>query len=112
VQGLFSTAQLEAAAARGDLILVPGDEWLSDMHEKLDKLYPPQGWKVEVWRRWKTKGKNAQGVPAWQEAWASRDLTRLEKNYYMVKVGLFDEPVKKKDPNSPGASVRSPRPFP
>ncbi len=78
--------KMEESSIQGDLILVPGDEWLSDMHERLDKIYPPHVWKVEIWRRWKTKGKNAQGVPAWSEAWESRDLTKLEKNYYMVRL--------------------------
>ncbi|MGZ3741891.1 MAG: hypothetical protein ACXVB9_21115, partial [Bdellovibrionota bacterium] len=66
--------------------LVPGDDFLADMHTKLDKLYPPANWQVEPWKRWKTKGKNAQGVPAWREAWDTRDLSKLEKNFYMVKV--------------------------
>jgi hypothetical protein len=86
VAGLFKQADLEEAARRDDLILVPGDDFLSDMHAKLDKEFPAEKWKVEPWRRWKTKGKNAQGVPAWQEAWNSRDITKLEKNYWMVKV--------------------------
>jgi hypothetical protein len=86
VSGIFKENQLETAAARGDMILVPGDDFLADMHTKLDKLFPPASWKVEPWRRWKTKGKNAQGIPAWQDAWDSHDLTKLEKNFYMVKV--------------------------
>ncbi|MGZ3660579.1 MAG: ArnT family glycosyltransferase [Bdellovibrionota bacterium] len=86
VSGIFQEQDLEAAAGRGDLILVPGDDFLADMHTKLNKLYPPANWQVEPWKRWKTKGKNAQGVPAWREAWDTRDLSKLEKNFYMVKV--------------------------
>lgn len=83
--GLFHEPELRDAARRGDLILVPGDEFLADMKTKLSAEFPVDKWKIEPWRRWKTKGKNAQGVPAWQEAWDSRDLTKLEKNYWMVK---------------------------
>ncbi|HEY8279259.1 MAG TPA: glycosyltransferase family 39 protein [Bdellovibrionota bacterium] len=86
VSGVFTQAELEQSAAQGNLILVPGDDWLADMHQKLDKLYPPSAWTVETWKRWKTKGKNAQGVPAWREAWESRDISRLEKNFYMVRL--------------------------
>ncbi len=86
VSGLFSDAHLIEAVRRGDLILVPGDEWLADMHAKLDKIYPPSRWKVDAWKRWKTKGKNAQGVPAWKDSWDTRDLSKLEKNFYMVKI--------------------------
>lgn len=88
VSGLFNEAQLLEAVKRGDLILVPGDEWLADMRAKLEKAYPFDGWKVDPWKRWKTKGKNAEGVPAWKESWDSRDLSKLEKNFYMVKIPL------------------------
>lgn len=87
VSGLFHDNELVDAVKRGDLILVPGDEFLADMHAKLDAQFPPAKWKVEPWRRWKTKGKNAQGIPAWQEAWDTRDITKLEKNFYMVEIG-------------------------
>jgi len=86
VSGLFNDAQLVDAAKRGDLILVPGEAWLADMHAKLDTQFPPHRWKVDVWKRWKTKGKNAQGVPAWQESWDTSDLSKLEKDFYMVKI--------------------------
>lgn len=86
VSGLFNDAQLLSAAQRGDLILVPGDEKLADMRAKLEKTYPFDTWQVTPWKRWKTKGKNAEGVPAWKESWDTRDLSKLEKNFYMVKV--------------------------
>lgn len=86
VRGLFSQQQLEEAVQRGDLILVPGDEWLADMRAKLEARYPFPKWKVEPWKRWKTKGKNAAGVPAWKESWETRDLSKLEKDFYMVKI--------------------------
>lgn len=86
VRGLFNEEQLKEAVHRGDLILVPGDEWLQDMRSKLEPTYPFSRWKVENWKRWKTKGKNAQGVPAWRDSWDSRDLSKLEKNFYMVKI--------------------------
>jgi 4-amino-4-deoxy-L-arabinose transferase-like glycosyltransferase len=86
VSGLFNDAQLLEAVKRGDLILVPGDDWLADMHSKLDSLYPAAKWKVDPWKRWKTKGKNAQGVPAWKESWDTRDISKLEKDFYMVKI--------------------------
>jgi 4-amino-4-deoxy-L-arabinose transferase-like glycosyltransferase len=84
--GVFKDAELVDAARRGDLILVPGDDFLADMKTKLGAQFPVNEWKIEPWRRWKTKGKNAAGVPAWREAWDTRDLTKLEKNFWMVKV--------------------------
>ena len=35
---------------------------------------------------WKTKGKNAEGVPLWKAAWDKHDISLLEKNFYMVQV--------------------------
>lgn len=83
---IFNEKQLEEAIRRGDMILVPGDAWLEDMRAKVDKIFPKATWKIEPWRRWKTKGKNFQGVPAWKEAWDTKDLTKLEKNFHMVRV--------------------------
>jgi hypothetical protein len=86
VSGLFNKDQLVQAVKDHDLILVPGDEWLDQMHKDLAGVFPGARWEVEPWKRWKTKGKNAQGVPAWKAAWDSRDLSKLERNYYMVRV--------------------------
>lgn len=86
VRGLFTPADLEAAVRNRELILVPGDEWLDKMKSDLAEKFPGAEWQVEPWRRWKTKGKNAAGVPAWRQAWDTRDLSVLEKPFYMVRV--------------------------
>lgn len=86
VSGLFSEAQLYSAIRNGELILVPGDEWLEKMKSAVDREFPGAEWTIEPWRRWKTKGKNAEGVPVWRQAWNTRDLSLLEKRFYMVRV--------------------------
>jgi 4-amino-4-deoxy-L-arabinose transferase-like glycosyltransferase len=86
VSGLFNEADLFRAVRGGELILVPGDEWLEKMKAAVDKEFPGAKYSVEPWRRWKTKGKNAEGVPVWRQAWDSRDLSKLEKHFYMVRV--------------------------
>lgn len=86
VRGVFSEAQLLSAIQKNQLIVVPGDDWLGEMKELVAKTYPNAQWEITPWKRWKTKGKNAQGVPAWKEAWETRDLTKLEKNFYFVRV--------------------------
>jgi hypothetical protein len=86
VHGIFNQAQLEAAVEKRELILVPGEEWLDQMKKDLSGKYPNAEWQVEPWRRWKTKGKNAAGTPAWKQAWDAKDLSLLEKNFYMVRV--------------------------
>lgn len=87
VSGLFNDRDLEYAVAQHDLILVPGDEWLADMSEHLKKIYGGFEFAEKTpWRRWKTKGKDAQGVSHTKRAWERKDLSELERNFYMVRV--------------------------
>jgi 4-amino-4-deoxy-L-arabinose transferase-like glycosyltransferase len=86
VQGVFSSAQLFDAIRANKLVAVPGDDWMQEMKGLVDKEFPHAKWEITPWKRWKTKGKNAQGVPAWKEAWETKDLTKLEKNFYLVKI--------------------------
>lgn len=85
-RGLFTEEDLKSAVNSGDLILVPGEEWLAQMHKDLDPIFPGAIWEIEPWKRWKTKGKSAQGEPAWKEAWNTGNLSKLERDFYMVRV--------------------------
>lgn len=84
--GIYSEKGLTDAVAKKDVILVPGQDWLDKMKTQLEPVYPGARWEVVPWRRWKTKGKNAEGVPAWKQAWDSRNLTLLEKDFFMVRI--------------------------
>jgi 4-amino-4-deoxy-L-arabinose transferase-like glycosyltransferase len=86
VRSLDNDAELFEAVRKNDLILVPGEHWLDEMKSKVEKEFPKAEWTIEPWRRWKTKGKNAQGQTAWSEAWQYRDLSKVEKLFYMVRV--------------------------
>jgi 4-amino-4-deoxy-L-arabinose transferase-like glycosyltransferase len=86
VKGLFSEDDLFHAIENKDLILVPGDTWLDEMKTIVKKRYPNAEWEETAWRRWRTKGKNADGIPMWKVAWDERDLSLLEKKFYMVRV--------------------------
>ncbi|MCO5144491.1 MAG: hypothetical protein M9962_15540 [Oligoflexia bacterium] len=86
VKGLFTQDDLVDAVNSSSLIIVPGDHWLEEMKNQLNPIFPNAKWEIEPWRRWKTKGKNAQGVPAWKDAWNTRDLNKVEKRFYMVRV--------------------------
>ena len=86
VKGLFSEADLFAALDRGAWVLVPGDDWLAELKEIVGTRYAGSEWVTAPWRRWKTKGKSAEGIPAWKDAWDSRDLSKLERNFYIVQV--------------------------
>lgn len=86
VRGLFTEKDLADAVRGGELILVPGDDWLEKMRGEVERLFPGALMNIDTWKRWKTKGKNAQGVPAWKDSWQNRDLSKLEKNFYMVRV--------------------------
>ena len=86
VSGLFTEADLFRAVENNDLILVPGDAWLAEMKEKVGKKYPKARWEINNWRRWMTKGKNSEGIPMWKVSWNEKDLSKLEKFFYMVRV--------------------------
>ena len=86
VSGIFTDQDLKEAIVRQDLILVPGDRWLDDMKIRVQNLFPGAGYQVEPWRRWKTKGKGADGKTLWQEAWATKDIRKLERPFFMVHV--------------------------
>jgi hypothetical protein len=86
VEGIFNSQQLKAAVEKGEMILVPGDQWLEAMKKEVSQEFPNAVWDIALWKRWKTKGKNAKGQTAWAQAWENRDLGALEKNFYMVRV--------------------------
>jgi 4-amino-4-deoxy-L-arabinose transferase-like glycosyltransferase len=86
VSGVFNKEQLLAAIRNNEIILVPGDQWLNKMKEDIAQDMPNATWEIDLWKRWKTKGKNAQGQTAWKESWEKRDLSVLEKDFYMVRV--------------------------
>ncbi len=86
VSGIFSEAELFTAIDNKDLILVPGDQWLDEMKKVVRQKYPAAEWEITIWHRWRTKGKNADGVPMWKISWQEKDLSLLEKKYYMVRV--------------------------
>ncbi len=87
VTSLNTELDLRNAVDNHNFILVPGDEWLADMESKLHKLYGNFSYSDKTpWRRWKTKGKNAEGVPLWQAAWNKQDISLLEHNFYIVQV--------------------------
>lgn len=85
-RGLFKEDDLSSAVEHGDLILIPGDKYLEDFRAFLAKNYPKAKADIQPWRRWRTKGKNADGVPLWKESWEKKDFSVLERYYYMVKV--------------------------
>lgn len=86
VRGLFNEADLQDAIKKGDLILIPGDKFLDEFKNYIAKQMPVAKLDVQPWRRWKTKGKNAEGIPLWKESWEKKDFSVLERPYYMVRV--------------------------
>lgn len=88
VKGIPSEGKLWDAVERGDLILIPGESWYDEFSAKVKARYPKAEFEAQPWRRWRTKGKNSEGVPMWRVAWEEKDLSLLEKRYYMVRVRI------------------------
>ncbi len=68
--------QNKEALARAQRELARFNE-LSSMSSKLQSEVIP-------WQRWLTKGKDPSGRNMFKEAWQSRDLTRLERRFYIL----------------------------
>ncbi|MBY0472228.1 hypothetical protein K2X30_13765 [bacterium] len=72
---------LEAAIKRRDWILVNSQDQLT--HVKA--LIPSKAsYRVHTWKRWRLQGKDAQGRSLYQEAWDKRDLSVLERDYFVI----------------------------
>ena len=86
VVGAHTEKGLTEAIQRGDIILIPGEELLAKFSRFREKNFPNHKVKVDYWLRWQTKGKNHMGETSWHEAWRLRQVSKLEKKYFIVEV--------------------------
>lgn len=83
VFAIHKPAQLDGALKPGHAIFLPGEASL----ERMKKAYEEKNsapYRIEKWSRWLTKGKSADGESMWEAAWQNRDLTRLERTFYIL----------------------------
>ena len=85
VTGVHTEAALWKAVERGDIIIAPGEDHYAKLMEEGKTRFPSRKLDVTPWRRWRTKGKNSEGIPVWKDAWQKRELSILEKTYYLVR---------------------------
>ena len=70
---------LDSATKEPTWILVPGDEWLKQLEKVLVSRRQRLHWSVTPWVRWVTR-------PNLVEAWHQRDLSRLERSFWIVSI--------------------------
>jgi len=85
VQAASSPEQAVRALADGKWLLVASDEQVAELESRVVREFPTLSIKRIPWRRWLTQGRRPDGTPAWKAAWESRDLTLLERQFWILQ---------------------------
>lgn len=86
VKGVHNWEQLKQSVLNGDLILIPGAQWLNDFQTWVQRSFPSASIEVHPWRRWRTHSRSEKGRSLWVEAWSQKDLNILGRDFYIVSV--------------------------
>jgi 4-amino-4-deoxy-L-arabinose transferase-like glycosyltransferase len=84
IQSLHSDQTLSAALREHHMILVPGKDFLEELTQFQKARHPDLTLKALPWKRWRTRGMAQDGRPLWLEAWNTKDLSVLERDFYIV----------------------------
>jgi 4-amino-4-deoxy-L-arabinose transferase-like glycosyltransferase len=87
IKGLHRPQQLAEATRPGHVVLVQNRDNLNVVLDYWRKHAGQRSNHPEItpWRRWLNKGKTPDGKSRLKAAWANRDLTQLEREYYIVR---------------------------
>ncbi len=85
VYGLHKEDSIRKAIQNRDLVIVTDEAQAAKVREIVANEYPNLRVEFFIWRRWKTKGRDEYGVSAWKNAWRDRDISQIEKHYYILK---------------------------
>ncbi len=80
IYGVHKKEKLNQIFYPGNVLLIydaDAGNFFEDYPEKKPQAYP--------WKRWLTKGKSLDGKSRWREAWDKKDLTTLERDFYIIK---------------------------
>ena len=84
VVSIHTDARLKEALLAKETILVPAGDFLMELRAFAQKETPGVALDVEAWKRWRTHGATESGKPLWREAWDKRDISLLERDFYIV----------------------------
>lgn len=88
VYGVHRENQIPESLSRGHAIIVPGEDALSLLKNVSEKFgISLNDFQVEPWPRWLTKGTTPSGESRWKQAWATRDLSLLSRDFYILYLG-------------------------
>lgn len=85
VYGLHKEDSIRKAIANRDMIVVLDERQEEKVRGIAKAEFPNLHIEAIPWRRWKTKGKDRHGVPAWKNAWNNRDISLIEKRYQILR---------------------------
>jgi 4-amino-4-deoxy-L-arabinose transferase-like glycosyltransferase len=86
IYGVHKKHQLSEATKTGHAVVVQNRDWLNIVLNYWKKSYgttskPPV---IVPWTRWLTKGTTSNGESRWRSAWIGKDLSLLEREFYIV----------------------------
>jgi 4-amino-4-deoxy-L-arabinose transferase-like glycosyltransferase len=85
VQSLYNNELISDALKSKKVILVPSPEFLQELTDYQKAYHPELALEVKPWKRWRTRGMGTDGQPLWRQAWNTKDLSVLERNFYIVQ---------------------------
>lgn len=91
VFGVHNANQLKDSLQPGHAICLANEAALERTKKAFDEKFSTDQqskarYEVTEWARWMTKGKNANGENMFKPAWTDRDLSKVERKFYILTV--------------------------
>ena len=86
VVGIFDKQELQKFLAEGGSIIVEGDGRLEEFQKNISKGLTLDDFDIYIWKRWLTHGKGPNGESMFLKYWNSKDISNIERNFYILKL--------------------------
>ncbi|QSZ42768.1 hypothetical protein GJV85_11800 [Sulfurimonas aquatica] len=86
VVGLHTQEKLFTFLREGNSLIIPGENRYSEFKEKLPDDMKLEDFDVFIWKRWLTHGKGPNGESMFLKYWKSKDITDIQRNFYILKL--------------------------
>ncbi len=86
VVGLFSKEELALFIIDGGSVIVEGDNRLEEFELNLPEHLSMKDFDIYLWKRWLTHGKGPNGESKFVQYFKSKNISDIQKNYYILKL--------------------------
>jgi len=86
VVGIFSKEELSAFIYKGGSIIVEGAGRLAEFEQNLPDGLSLKDFDIYLWKRWLTHGKAPNGESKFLVYFKNKDISEIQKNYYILKL--------------------------